>query len=136
MPVGSGRGEGGRTGVVVSGGYLRLSAKIVVLISMVVEEKIVVSSVWSLLTRHPTGQTDRPTHDQCVLRCPQNLLYRALVCGQMFVFVTKEKVLFRITNGTFMSKHVFVLPCNVKLYLCQLFSYSCIINDLLAYRLC
>lgn len=61
--VGSGRREGGRrTGVVLSGGYLKLSAEMVVLILMGVEEKIVVSGVWSLLTRRLAGQTDRRAH--------------------------------------------------------------------------
>lgn len=36
--------------MVVSRGYLRLSAKMVVLILMGVEEKIVVSILWSFLT--------------------------------------------------------------------------------------
>lgn len=39
-----------RAGVVLSKGYLRLSAWMVVLISVEVREKIVASGVWSLLT--------------------------------------------------------------------------------------
>lgn len=60
----SGSGEerdGRRAGVVVSRGYLRLSAEMVVLTSMGAEETIMVSGVWSLLTRGPTGRTDRRT---------------------------------------------------------------------------
>lgn len=52
--------------MVVSRGYLRLSAEMVVLISMGVEEKIVSSCVWRLSTRPLTGQTDGQAHTyQC-----------------------------------------------------------------------
>lgn len=58
-----------RTRVVVSRGYLRLSAEMVVLISMGVEEKIVLSCVWRLSTRPLTGQTDGQAHTLPVRIC-------------------------------------------------------------------
>ncbi len=58
----------------------------VVLISMRVEEKIVVSHVWSLSTQRPTGwtdrQTDKPKHVLCVMP----------TCGKMFEIMTKGKI--------------------------------------------
>ena len=55
--------------MVVSRGYLRLSAEMVVLISKGAEEKIVSSCVWSLLTRPLTGQTDGQAHTLPVRIC-------------------------------------------------------------------
>lgn len=96
--LGHGEGEDGQTGVVVSGGYQRLSAKMVVLISMGVEEKLVVSGVWGLLTLTP----DRPDRHTSLymtsVSCSALVAFfirhfsHAAVCGKMFVFVTKENI--------------------------------------------
>lgn len=69
-------------------GYLGLSAKIFTFISLGLEEKAVVSDVWSLLTKCLTSRTDRPTHQHCVPLCPHRFFTRQpmAICGKMLAY--------------------------------------------------